>query len=261
MHDKNIRQVLKRLSCGEIGVDEAYESLKHLPFTDLEFAKVDNHRAMRKGFPEVIFCQGKTPGQIKTIAQALLKNADALLATRADEAAFEAVKSVEPQALYHAQARVISVDKRADKKAVGNIVIMSAGTADLPVAEEAAITAEMLGGSVKRIFDVGVAGLHRLLSFYEIISQAKVIVVAAGMDGVLPSVVGGLASCPVVAIPTSVGYGAHFNGLAPLLTMLNSCATGVAVVNIDNGFGAGYLAAMINRIGEETPGMEAKDSG
>ncbi|MHB8840652.1 MAG: nickel pincer cofactor biosynthesis protein LarB [Candidatus Aquicultor sp.] len=250
MHDNTIRQILKRLKNGDVGVEEAYERLKHLPFTDLEFAKVDNHRAMRKGFPEVIFCQGKTPEQIKNISRTLLDNGNTLLATRADEAAYRAVQDVEPEAIYHSQARIIVVDRRPSTPAVGNVIIISAGTADVPVAEEAAITAEMLGAKVARVFDVGVAGLHRLLAFYEKIASAKVLVVVAGMDGVLPSVVGGLASCPVIAVPTSIGYGAHFGGLAPLLTMLNSCASGVSVVNIDNGFGAGYLAAMINKIGE-----------
>ncbi len=250
MHDTNIRQILEELKNGNLGVDEAYDRLKHLPFTDLEFAKIDNHRAIRKGFPETIFCQGKTPEQIGQIAQEILKNADALLATRADKAAFEAISLVEPAAVYHAPARIVTVDRRGSSKLAGNVVVMSAGTADIPIAEEAAITAEMLGANVLRVYDVGVAGLHRLLASYEKISGAKAIVAVAGMDGVLPSVVGGLASCPVIAVPTSVGYGSHFGGLAPLLTMLNSCATGVAVVNIDNGYGAGYIAAVINRIGE-----------
>lgn len=254
MHDKHVRQILEDLQVGKVDVDEAYERLKHLPFTDLEFAKVDNHRTLRKGFPEVIFCQGKTPEQVKEIAQALLKNGNALLATRADEVIYEAVRAIDSEAIYYSQAKVITVDKRENKKPVGNVVVMSAGTADLPVAEEAALTAEMLNAQVERVYDVGVAGLHRLLSFYDKVTNAKAIVVVAGMDGVLPSVVGGLASCPVVAVPTSVGYGAHFGGLAPLLTMLNSCASGVAVVNIDNGFGGGYLAAMINRIGESDCG-------
>jgi hypothetical protein len=251
MHDNDIRRVLEQLKNGDLGVDEAYESLKHLPFVDLEFAKVDNHREMRKGFPEVVFCQGKTPEQIQNIAKTILENGSTLLATRADEAAYRAVQDIEPVAVYHSQARIIVVDRRPHETAVGNVIIISAGTADIPVAEEAAITAEMLGAHVGRVFDVGVAGLHRLLAFYDRIASAKVLVVVAGMDGVLPSVVGGLASCPVIAVPTSIGYGAHFGGLAPLLTMLNSCASGVSVVNIDNGFGAGYLAAMINKIGEE----------
>lgn len=250
MQDYNIKQVLEDLKSDSISVDEAYERLRHLPFTDLDYAKVDNHRALRKGFPEVIFCQGKTAEQVKDIAASLLKNSDALLATRADEAAFKAVSSMEPAALYYPQARIITVDKRPEQKSIGNVLVISAGTADIPVAEEAALTAEILGAKVGRIYDVGVAGLHRLLAFYDRIASAKVLVVAAGMDGVLPSVVGGLVSCPVIAVPTSIGYGAHFGGLAPLLTMLNSCASGVAVVNIDNGFGAGYFAAMINKIGE-----------
>lgn len=250
MHDKNIREILEGLKSDGLSVSEAYERLRHLPFTDLEFAKVDNHRVLRNGFPEVIFCQGKTPEQIKNISAELLKRGSTLLATRADEAAFEAVKEVAPEATYHAQARIIVVDNRVSKNPVGNVMVLSAGTADVPVAEEAALTAETLNAKVTRIFDVGVAGLHRLLAFYETLSSAKVIVVAAGMDGVLPSVVGGLVSCPVIAVPTSIGYGANFGGLAPLLTMLNSCASGVAVVNIDNGFGAGCLAAKINRIGE-----------
>lgn len=250
MHEHNIRQVLEQLKNGDVDIEEALGKLKHLPFTDLEFAKVDNHRALRKGFPEVIFCQGKTPEQVKDIAQTLLSHGSTLLATRADEAAHRAVQEIEPEAIYNPLARIIVVDRRHDKTAVGNVIVISAGTADIPVAEEAAITAETLGAKVGRVFDVGVAGLHRLLAFYEKIASARVLVVVAGMDGVLPSVVGGLASCPVVAVPTSVGYGANFGGLAPLLTMLNSCASGVSVVNIDNGFGAGYLAAMINRIGE-----------
>lgn len=254
MHDTGIRRVLEELKTGNITVDEAYEHLKHLPFTDLEFAKIDNYRSLRKGFPEVIFCQGKTPDQVKGIAQTLLKNGTALLATRADEVVYEAVRAIEPEASYYSQAKMITVDKRENKKLIGNVLVMSAGTADIPVAEEAALTAEMLNARVERVYDVGVAGLHRLLSFYDKVASAKAIVVIAGMDGVLPSVVGGLASCPVVAVPTSIGYGAHFGGLAPLLTMLNSCASGVAVMNIDNGFGAGYFAAMINRIGESDSG-------
>ncbi|MDI6716200.1 MAG: nickel pincer cofactor biosynthesis protein LarB [Actinomycetota bacterium] len=249
MHRSNVRQILEELKSGTLSVDEAYDRLRHLPFTDLEFAKVDNHRAIRKGFPEVIFCQGKTVEQIKDIAKTVLENADALMATRANEEVFAAIKSIEPGAIYHPQAGVVCVDKRDKQEKIGLMAVISAGTADIPVAEEAAITAEMLNSKVERIYDVGVAGLHRLLSAYERIASARVIVVVAGMDGVLPSVVGGLVSCPVIAVPTSIGYGAHFSGLAPLLTMLNSCASGVAVVNIDNGFGAGYIAALINQLG------------
>lgn len=259
MYSENILQILKELKDGCVSVDDAYKRLKDLPFTDLGFAKVDNHRALRKGFPEIIFCQGKTTEQIKSIAATLLESGDTLLATRADEGAYMAVKSIEPAAVYHPQARIIAVDKRSRKRMVGNVAVISAGTADVPVAEEAAITAEMLNCRVERVYDIGVAGLHRLLASYNKLSSAKVIVVVAGMDGVLPSVIGGLVSCPVIAVPTSIGYGAHFGGLAPLLTMLNSCATGVAVVNIDNGFGAGYTAALINRIGEDGHGTVEGD--
>jgi len=257
MHDNNIKRILEDLQIGKIDTDEAYGRLRNLPFTDLDFAKVDNHRSLRKGFPEVIFCQGKTPDQVKDIAGVILDNGGSLLATRADQASYDAVKNIEPEAVYHPRARAITVDRRVDKEGVGYTIVMSAGTADVPVAEEAAITAEMLGARVDRVFDVGVAGIHRLLAFQEKIFSARAIVAVAGMEGALPSVVGGLAPCPVIAVPTSIGYGAHFGGLAPLLTMLNSCASGVAVVNIDNGFGAGYLAALINRIGESGGGNNA----
>jgi pyridinium-3,5-biscarboxylic acid mononucleotide synthase len=242
----DIRQIIDEIKNGVISAEEAYEKLKHLPFSDLDFAKVDNHRAMRKGFPEVIFCQGKKPEYIGRIAGELAKDNDSILATRADAEAFAAIQKVVPSAVYHEDARVVVVDNRDEVRLIGKVAIISAGTADIAVAEEAAITAEMLNANVDRIYDVGVAGLHRLLAFYDRAATANVIVVIAGMDGVLPSVVGGIVSCPVIAVPTSIGYGAHFGGLAPLLTMLNSCAPGVSVVNIDNGFGAGYLAAMIN---------------
>ncbi|MBS3909715.1 MAG: nickel pincer cofactor biosynthesis protein LarB [Actinobacteria bacterium] len=251
MHDNNIKRLLNDMKSGQIDVDEAYAKLRDLPFTELGFAKVDNHRALRKGFPEVIYCEGKTAEQVEAIAATILERGSALLATRAGRGAYDAVRGICSDAVYHEAARVIAVDRRPQEAPVGFVAILSAGTADLPIAEEAAITAEMLGARVERVFDVGVAGLHRLLAFYQTIVSAKVIVVVAGMDGALPSVVGGLVSCPVVAVPTSIGYGAHFGGLAPLLTMLNSCATGVAVVNIDNGFGAGYMAALINQIGED----------
>ncbi|HCG99514.1 MAG TPA: nickel pincer cofactor biosynthesis protein LarB [Actinobacteria bacterium] len=251
MHDNNIKRLLNDIKSGQIDVDEAYAKLRDLPFTELGFAKIDNHRALRKGFPEVIYCEGKTAEQVKAIASSILERGSALLATRAGRDAYDAVCSICSDAVYHEEARVIAVDRRPQEAPVGFVAVLSAGTADVPVAEEAVITAEMLGARVERVFDVGVAGLHRLLAFHEMLVSAKVIVVVAGMDGALPSVVGGLVCCPVIAVPTSVGYGAHFGGLAPLLTMLNSCATGVAVVNIDNGFGAGYMAALINYIGED----------
>ncbi|MDI6816507.1 MAG: nickel pincer cofactor biosynthesis protein LarB [Actinomycetota bacterium] len=251
MHDNNIKRLLNDIKSGQIDVDEAYAKLRDLPFTELGFAKIDNHRALRKGFPEVIYCEGKTAEQVRVIAAGILERGSALLATRAERDAYDAVNSICSDAVYYEAARVITVDRRPQEAPVGFVAVLSAGTADVPVAEEAVITAEMLGARVERVFDVGVAGLHRLLAFHEMLVSAKVIVVVAGMDGALPSVVGGLVSCPVIAVPTSIGYGAHFGGLAPLLTMLNSCATGVAVVNIDNGFGAGYMAALINRIGED----------
>lgn len=251
MHDNNIKRLLNDIKSGRLGVDEAYAKLRDLPFTELGFAKVDNYRALRKGFPEVIYCEGKTVEQVRAIAASILDRGSALLATRAAYDAYEAVSGTCPDAVYHEAARVITVDRRPQEAPVGFVAVLCAGTADVPVAEEAVITAEILGARVERVFDVGVAGLHRLLAFHETLVSAKVIVVVAGMDGALPSVVGGLAPCPVIAVPTSIGYGAHFGGLAPLLTMLNSCATGVAVVNIDNGFGAGYMAALINRIGED----------
>ena len=212
--------------------------MRVLPFRDLDFAKVDHHRAVRTGFPEVVFAQGKSPEQVAS---------DRLLVTRASPDVFDAVRQVVPDALYEQPARAIVADRRTDRQTTPGVVVACAGTADLPVASEAAVTAELMDCQVERLFDVGVAGLHRLLRQMPAIRRARVIVVVAGMDGALPSVVGGLASVPVIAVPTSVGYGASFEGLAALLAMLNSCAPGVGVVHRDNGFGAGYLAAMINR--------------
>lgn len=223
-----------------------------LPYENLEFARVDHQRHLRRGFPEVVFCPGKTVEQIIAIIGRLAATGGTVLATRAEVAIFEAVKAVHPRAEYHSKARAVVIRSENEPDPTGCVAIVSAGTADLPVAEEAALTAELLGSRVERLFDVGVAGIHRLFDNWDVLSKAKVIVVVAGMEGALASVVGGLAVCPVIAVPTSIGYGAHFGGLAPLLTMLNSCASGVAVVNIDNGFGAGFIAALINRIGEET---------
>lgn len=224
--------------------------MKDLPYEDLDFAKVDHHRALRKGFPEVIFGQGKTPEQIASIAEALLRRSAQLLVTRASPDAYDAVAAAVPDAEYRAVARCIVVDRRPapDRKGVPGALVVCAGTADLPVASEAVVTAEAMGCDVERVFDVGVAGLHRLLSQLPSLHRARVIVAVAGMEGALPSVVGGLVQAPVIAVPTSVGYGASFDGLAALLAMLNSCASGIGVVNIDNGFGAGYLAALINNL-------------
>lgn len=224
-------------------------SLRDLPYENLGFARVDHHRALREGFPEVILGMGKTPDQVAAIAAHLIARSDRLLVTRATPDAYAAVLEVVPDARYHELARVITVDRR-DACPRPGVAVLCAGTADLPVAEEAAITAEMIGSGVERIYDVGVAGIHRLLDSLPRFRAARAIVVVAGMEGALPSVVAGLISQPVIAVPTSVGYGASFHGLAALLGMLNSCAAGVSVVNIDNGFGAGYIAAMINRQSE-----------
>ncbi|MDD5594243.1 MAG: nickel pincer cofactor biosynthesis protein LarB [Candidatus Margulisbacteria bacterium] len=223
---------------------------KNKMYEDIGFAKIDHHRHQRKGFPEVIYCEGKTPDQIVGIARRIWDHGHNVLATRADRKAFRAVKKILRQAKYYETARIIAVKKKAEsgtQKAEHRIAIVTAGTADLPVAEEAAVTAEFLGESVDRIYDVGVAGIHRLMKNLDRIKKAPVVIVVAGMEGALASVVGGLIDKPIIAVPTSVGYGASFKGLAALLTMLNSCAPGVAVVNIDNGFGAGSLASIINR--------------
>jgi hypothetical protein len=243
---KNIKELLKKIRSGKISVNDAFAKLKHLPYEDLGFAKVDHHRSMRIGFPEVIFCQGKRLDQITAIYKSLAKENKKVLLTRADEKIYKAIKKISPKAVYNPLARTICLDK-SKSPGQGLVAVVCAGTADIPAAEEAAITAEIYGSRVERLYDVGVAGLHRLLDGFDRISKARCMVVLAGMDGVLPSVIGGLAACPVIAVPTSVGYGANFNGIAPLLTMLNSCAPNVSVVNINNGFGAGYIAGMINR--------------
>jgi hypothetical protein len=247
MTQEQVRKLLDDVRRGRLSVDNAVRKLRFLPFEDLSVARVDSHRAVRCGFPEVIFCQGKRPQDITTIARTIIKRSDCLLATRADRAAFAAVRRASSKAVYHERARCVTVVRQAPPREEGRIVMVSAGTADIPVVEEARITAELLGHRVETVFDVGVAGLHRLLGEVERLAEADAIVVAAGMEGALASVVGGLVDVPVIAVPTSVGYGAHLGGLAPLLTMLNSCASGVAVVNIDNGFGAGFMAALIAR--------------
>ena len=221
--------------------------LRDFPYQDLDFAKVDHDRAVRRGFPEVVFGQGKTPQQIVSISEALLRHSDVLLVTRADEEAYAAVLANISDAQYDRTARVVIVDRRVQKQPTPGVLVLCAGTSDLPVATEAAITAELMGCGVERIADVGVAGIQRLLDQRDALERAKVIVVVAGMEGALPSVVGGLVKAPVIAVPTSIGYGASYQGLAALLAMLNSCVPGIGVVNIDNGFGAGYLAALINR--------------
>ena len=236
-----------------LGVDDVVAQLKELPYQDLEFAKVDHHRSLRKGFPEVIFGQGKSPEQVALIAAAVLQQSDRLLVTRTSQEAFSAVRASVPDADYDETARTIIVDRRADKKLVPGVMVVCAGTADLPVAREAIVTAELMDCEVEQVFDVGVAGIHRLLDQLPSLQKARVIIAVAGMEGALPSVIGGLVKAPVIAVPTSVGYGASFEGLAALLAMLNSCANGIGVVNIDNGFGAGYLAALINTMPAPDP--------
>jgi pyridinium-3,5-biscarboxylic acid mononucleotide synthase len=250
MNESNLRSLLTALQEGKCDVEQTLERLRLLPYEDLGFAKVDHHRQLRNGFPEVIYCPGKTPQQVTEIIRSLLTFPGNILATRAEPEVFSVVQNIFPAARYHALPRMITIERDRCLYGKGTILVVSAGTADLPVAEEACLTAQLMGNTVERLYDVGVAGIHRLLDNKAHIFRAAVIIVVAGMDGALPSVVGGMVSCPVIAVPTSAGYGASFNGLAPLLTMLNSCAAGVSVVNIDNGFGAGYSAALINRTRE-----------
>lgn len=247
MTNGELRQLLTDLHTGRLDVDTALDKLKTLPYEDIGFAKLDHHRALRKGFPEVVFCQGKTTGQIVEIISRISQNNHTVLATRASREVFEAVQAVISDAIYSELARTIVVYRGPRPVSRGNVLVVTAGTADLPVAEEAAVTAEVMGNRVRRCYDVGVAGIHRLLDSLEMFKWAQVIIVVAGMEGALASVVGGLVEQPVIAVPTSVGYGASFQGLAALLGMLNSCASGVGVVNIDNGFGAATLANAITR--------------
>jgi pyridinium-3,5-biscarboxylic acid mononucleotide synthase len=245
VREETIRSLLEQVASGALSPEDALTSMRRLPFEDIGFAKIDHHRTLRCGAPEVIFCQGKTPQQVAGIAARILDAGSDLLATRAEPAQFEAVRAVRPDAVYHETARCITV-RLSQAAPIGRVMVLTAGTSDLPVAGEAAVTAQMLGADVQLVSDVGVAGLHRLLAYREDLERANVLVVVAGMEGALASVVGGLVAKPVIAVPTSIGYGASFAGVAPLLAMLNSCAAGVAVVNIDNGFGAGYMAGMIN---------------
>ena len=248
MNPESLQKLLKDVHEGRLSPDEAAERLRHMPFEDLGFAKLDHHRAIRCGFPEVIFCQGKTTEQIVAIITRMTEHGHAVLATRAAPEVYEAVRALHPEAVYHKAARAIVLQGRQRcAKFDGHVAIVSAGTSDQPVAEEARVTAEVMGCRTEQFYDVGVAGIHRLLAHTEALAKATVVIVVAGMEGALASVVGGLVDVPVVAVPTSIGYGASFQGLAPLLTMLNSCAAGIGVVNIDNGFGAGYLAALIVR--------------
>ncbi len=244
MEKKAVEKILREVRDGGLPVARAMRMLRHLPYTELGYANIDSHRHLRRGAPEVIFCQGKTPAQAAGIFRAMSKHGP-VMATRAGEGHWKAVRAVSRKARYHREARIIT-DRPVVRKRTGRyIAAVTAGTSDIPVAEEAALTAEILGCRVERMWDVGVAGIHRLFGKVELLQEASAIIVAAGMEGALPSVVSGLVPCPVVAVPTSVGYGASFGGAAALLAMLNSCSPGVAVVNIDNGFGAGYLASLI----------------
>ena len=246
MDKDRLRDMLEHIASGELTVDGALDRLEGFPYEDVGFARVDHHRHLRLGAPEVIFGAGKTADQIITIAERMLERGSNVLVTRADRAAYELVHLAMPDAVFHETAGAIAVERHAVEH-TGSVAVVTAGTTDIPVAEEAAITAAACGAEVERVFDVGVAGLHRLLGERERLSRANAVVVVAGMEGALPSVVGGLVAAPVIAVPTSVGYGASFGGLAALLGMLNSCASNVTVVNIDNGFGAGFVAALINR--------------
>jgi NCAIR mutase (PurE)-related protein len=244
---QQLRALLDGVRSGTTSTDEALAALVTLPFEDVGFAHVDHHRTLRDGFPEVVLGLGKTPAQVATIGERIAAHSGRLLVTRATTAQFAALQAAAPDATFHETARAITVE-RCPIPHIPGVAVVCAGTADLPVAEEAALTATIMGNAVERFYDVGVAGLHRLLAHLEALRTARVVVVVAGMEGALPSVVGGLVAAPVIAVPTSIGYGASFGGLAALLGMLNSCAAGVTVVNIDNGFGAGYTAALINRL-------------
>ncbi|MCK5000766.1 MAG: nickel pincer cofactor biosynthesis protein LarB [Anaerohalosphaera sp.] len=252
MDSKQLQNLLEMVKTGDVSIDEAVEKLRHLPFEDLGFARIDHHRQMRCGFPEVIYCPGKTNEQIVKIYVQLAKKGNNVLATRADESIYEAVAKVinSPGLSYEKEARIVVLRQKDLPLSENYLAVVTAGTSDRPVAMEAKVTAETMGQQVKFICDVGVAGIHRLLGHsetLETLQNASVVIVVAGMEGALASVVGGLVDCPVIAVPTSVGYGANFEGLAALLAMLNSCASGVTVVNIDNGFGAGYSASLINQ--------------
>jgi hypothetical protein len=248
MDQEQLRGLLEAVRSGSVDVDSAVDRMRHLPFEDLGYAKLDHHRALRHGLTEVIFGKGKTAEQVAGIAARLLDKSANLLITRANESIAEGLKAHYPEAEYFALSGAVRVWRDRTMHGKGKLAVISAGTSDIPVAEEAQVTAEVMGNQVDSIYDVGVAGIHRLLAHSERLAEARVVVVAAGMEGALPSVVGGLVSVPVIAVPTSVGYGASFQGVAALLGMLNSCASNVTVVNIDNGFGAGYVAALINRL-------------
>ncbi|MCG8699167.1 MAG: nickel pincer cofactor biosynthesis protein LarB [Bacteroidales bacterium] len=248
MNNERLLKLLEEVKNGNTSTNAAYEQLRDLEYKDLGFAKIDNHREIRTGYPEVVFSQGKTPRQLADIVGYMMSNDSNILATRADQDHYNAVKEITPQAEYNEMARTITVIKNKELKAETSIAVITAGTSDLPVAEEAAITAEVFGNKVIRYYDMGVAGIHRFYSKINEIRSARVLIVVAGMEGALPSIVGGAVDKPVIGVPTSVGYGANLGGLSALLGMLTSCASGVSVVHIDNGFGAGYQASIINQL-------------
>ena len=249
MNIRKLEDLLKKVKSGKITLDEAMAELKSLPFEDLGYARVDHHRSLRKGFPEVIWGEGKTPGQILSIMKQLKGKGQNILITRLEEKKAKAIQKVFPKSQYYPKSKVMTyLTHPVKSEGKGTVLVITAGTTDIPVAEEAAVTAQFMGNRVGTLYDVGVAGIHRLLSERERLEAARVLIVVAGMEGALPSVVGGLVDRPVIAVPTSVGYGTSFGGITALLAMLNSCASGVAVVNIDNGFGAGYIASLINRM-------------
>jgi NCAIR mutase (PurE)-related protein len=248
MNPKEVEKLLKDVKRGETTIEEAMEVLKNFPYTDLGFARIDHHREMRTGYPEIIYCAGKSIEQVREIFMVMSEKENNVIGTRANIEMYEAVRGILSDAVYYPIARIISLQKKKPVIPENSIAIITAGTSDIPVAEEAAITAELLGNNVLRIYDAGVAGIHRLVDKLPEIRKCRVIIVIAGMEGALASVVGGLVDKPVIAVPTSVGYGANFGGISALLGMLTSCSTGVTVVNIDNGFGAGFAASMINKI-------------
>lgn len=248
MNAKEVEKLLIDVKKGETSIEKALEVLKNFPYTDLGFARIDHHREIRTGYPEIIYCAGKSVGQVSEIFKVMSEKENNVIGTRANNEMYEAVRNISDSAVYYPVARIISLQKKKPKVPESRIAIVTAGTSDIPVAEEAAITAELLGNNIIRIYDAGVAGIHRLVDKLPEIRNCRVIVVIAGMEGALASVVGGLVDKPVIAVPTSVGYGANFGGISALLAMLTSCSTGVTVVNIDNGFGAGFAASMINKI-------------
>lgn len=248
MEPEKLKELLLSFKKGKISLEKIIEHLKHLPFEDLGFARIDHHRSLRKGFPEVIYGQGKTPEQLIAIIEKMLSSNQTVLVTKLEKATYDKIKKQVQEIEYNEQAQAAAINRSSKIIREGIILVITAGTSDIPVAEEAAFTAEVMGNKVHRLYDVGVAGIHRLLQEKDILFSAKIIIVAAGMEGALPSVVAGLVPAPVIAIPTSVGYGTSFGGLSALLAMLNSCSSGVAVMNIDNGFGAGYFASLVNRL-------------